>query len=32
LTDDREGTAVTEIIVHITAARGPVNMKEIAIY
>ena len=32
LTDDREGTAVTEIIVHITAARGPVKLKEIAIY
>ena len=32
LTDDREGTRVTEIIVHITAARGPVELKEIAIY
>lgn len=32
LTDDREGTRVTEIIVHITAARGPVKLKEIAIY
>jgi alpha-L-fucosidase len=32
LTDDREGTRVTDIIVHVTAARGPVKLKEIAIY
>ena len=29
---DREGTRVTELIVHVTAARGPVKLKEITVY
>ena len=32
LTDDREGTKVTELIVQITAARGPVSLREISVY
>jgi hypothetical protein len=32
LTDDREGTRVTELIVHVTSARGPVSLREISVY
>ena len=32
LTDDRDGTKVTELIVQITAARGPVSLREISVY
>ncbi len=32
LTDDREGTKITELIVHITSARSPVIMREITVY
>lgn len=32
LTDDREGTKVTQLILHITSSRGPAKIKEISIY
>ncbi|MBE6543798.1 MAG: alpha-fucosidase [Ruminococcaceae bacterium] len=32
LTDDREGTRITDIVVQITSSRGPVKLKSITVY